>query len=172
MKCMIIDMEYRKGNMTEAYMASIRVNEKNVKIIYDAKNDRLITHRWHVLTKEERKSVQAEMSEYFKLVKRFNEKLKSIDLVRGDQSEQRSVVTNRHFYAIYDGYPDEIAVFPTAKSRDEWVRDGETGEVKRIALPINHVRAILGSCSDYMINEIINKHLCDPCENCLGWLAF
>ena len=78
MKCMIIDMVYRKGNTTEAYMASICVNDKKLKIIYDAINDRLIIHRWYVLTKEEQKSVQAEMSEYFKLVKRFNEKLKSI----------------------------------------------------------------------------------------------
>lgn len=142
-----------------------------MKIIYDAINDRLIIHRWYVLTKEERKSVQAEMSEYFKLVKRFNEKLKSIDFVHGDKSMQGSVVTNRRFFAIYDGYPDEIAVFPTAKSRDEWVRDGETGEVKRIALSINHVQAILGSCSDYMINEILNKYLCDPSENFFGGVA-
>jgi len=51
-------------------------------------------------------------------------------------SNKKGVAANRRFYAIYSGYPDEIAVFQTAKSRDEWVKDGEESEIKRIALLI------------------------------------
>lgn len=168
MKCSINKMEYRKGNETEAYAASISLNGKRVKIVYDAIGDCLIIHKWYCLTAKEREIVRSEMVEYFRLVKNLKKKLMSAEF----SSNKKGVAANRRFYAIYSGYPDEIAVFQTAKSRDEWVKDGEESEVKRIALPINHLRAILGSFSDHSIDELICDDLSDSCGTYIGWIAF